>query len=181
MGQDVSRQECEQVKHNYRLESDELDAWVRVFKRYAGRGQMDLRGFLRAFSGTGERQENLEQLFRVFDWDGSGEISFNEFMFAVLVNSRVPTRIKIKYAFEMIDKDNSGFVELPELMDLVYNVSATKSMLLFDDEAGFDRRVVEETFRRMDTDGDGCISFCEFVQNVERHGAWILRLFDIRQ
>ncbi|PAA60700.1 hypothetical protein BOX15_Mlig007184g3 [Macrostomum lignano] len=183
MGQGLGRKECEEVQRNYRLDEDELDAWVRVFQRYCRRrrnNEMDFDGFCKAFAESGESRTNLQKIFAVFDWDKNGVISFNEFMFAVLVNSRVSSRVKLKFAFDMIDRDGNGEIDERELMDLVFRISSTKSMLMFDDETPISEELVHDTFRNMDTNGDGSISLDEFLEQVGRHGEWILKLLEIR-
>ena len=62
--------------------------------------------------------------------------------------------LRLKQAFEALDTDNSGFLDVEELR------MGLKDVLGFDAETA-------EVFLSLDTDGDNQISFEEFQQGVE--------------
>jgi Ca2+-binding EF-hand superfamily protein len=60
-------------------------------------------------------EEILQEIFSDFDYDGSGFISYDEFMVKLLGNMNKRREAVVRAAFNKIDLDKSGVVELNEL------------------------------------------------------------------
>uniref|UniRef100_A0A8R1EL49 EF-hand domain-containing protein n=1 Tax=Caenorhabditis japonica TaxID=281687 RepID=A0A8R1EL49_CAEJA len=64
---------------------------------------------------------------------------------------------QLREQFDMFDKDKDGYIEKMEMISIVRELSL---------QASFPRQVVEQLFTEADIDGDGKISFEEFVLAV---------------
>lgn len=83
-------------------------------------GQLDRKEFVRLYSEIRpEAPEYLDEIsefvFRVFDVDKSGSISFHEFLVAYALTSRGDLNRKLEYAFILYDTDNNGYLDRNEL------------------------------------------------------------------
>ena len=54
-------------------------------------------------------------MFEAVDIDGSGTIDYTEFCMAAMNERDLTTQVKLKAAFTMFDKDNSGSITKKEL------------------------------------------------------------------
>jgi calmodulin len=96
---------------------------------------------------------NEDVLFSDYDIDGSGFIDFAEFL--MTVSKRIKNLIPIEElneAFTVFDKNGSGQVNFSELKHVLMNMGEKLS-----------ETEVDEMIREADTDGDGSISFDEFL------------------
>ena len=94
------------------------------------------------------------------DEDGSGEIEFPEFLSLMqkkLAQAESPD--EMKEAFRIFDRDGSGTVTASELKYVMNNLGES-----------VDEAMVEEMIREADADGDGELSFSDFLQYVQRKG-----------
>ena len=82
-----------------------------------GNKVIDLNEFSKGIKNAGLEvpQEVLEELFASFDYDGSGAISYDEFMVKILGEMNERRIAVVKAAFNKIDLDKSGVVELSEI------------------------------------------------------------------
>lgn len=92
----------------------------------------------------------VDRIFKLVDVDNSGEIDFSEFVTATVNRGELLQIDKLKAAFEMYDKDNSGSISTDEI----------KSVL------GVGKDISEEVWQQIvkevDANGDGEVSFEEF-------------------
>ena len=82
-----------------------------------GNKVIDLSEFTKAIKGSGLKipDEAIEELFISFDYDNSGAISYDEFMVRILGEMNERRIAVVKAAFDRIDLDKSGVVELNEV------------------------------------------------------------------
>ena len=64
--------------------------------------------------------EEGKKLFRIFDVNGDGSISYDEFLRMVIGEMNHPRKNLVKRAFDKIDRNRNGIVELDDLKG-VYN------------------------------------------------------------
>ncbi|OWF46892.1 calcium and integrin-binding family member 2-like [Mizuhopecten yessoensis] len=123
-----------------------------------------------------ELKENpfRHRLCQVFSEDGSGDMSFDDFldMFSVL-SEAAPRDIKTVYAFKMYDFDCDHFINRSDLEKTL--VCLTKEELSQDEKSFVVDKVLEET----DLDDDGMLSYIEFEQVISRSPDF-LNTFHIR-
>ena len=98
--------------------------------------------------------ELIRQLMKA-DLDNSGEISYTEFLAATLSEEIYMREDYFDAAFKMLDKDNSGKIDLSEVLNIIG--PGTKN-----------ERLVAEAIREVDDNGDGEISYQEFMLMMAR-------------
>ena len=64
--------------------------------------------------------QEAQKLFRIFDVNGDGNISYDEFLRMVIGEMNQPRRNLVKRAFDKIDRNRNGIVEIDDLKG-VYN------------------------------------------------------------
>jgi len=57
----------------------------------------------------------VNQIFNKADTDGSGEIEYSEFVAATLNERDLLSQDRLKAAFKMFDKDDSGSISVDEI------------------------------------------------------------------
>ena len=92
----------------------------------------------------------LRDLIKEVDLDRSGSIDFEEFK-ALMIAREGDRRSRLKLAFSVFDKDNSGRITAEEMHGVMSQFELTDSEL-------------EEMIKEVDRDGDGSIDFEEFCQ-----------------
>jgi len=108
-----------------------------------GNGTLDpdevLVGYEQHF-GIPVTKEQVEEMFKAVDIDQSRSIDFNEFVMATLNESEMVTNEKLKAAFKLFDKDNSGTIspeEIKEVLGIDESNSGTIDKLIAEiDENG---------------------------------------------
>mmetsp|Transcript_26345 Transcript_26345/g.49424 ORF Transcript_26345/g.49424 Transcript_26345/m.49424 type:complete len:247 (-) Transcript_26345:169-909(-) len=103
----------------------------------------------------------LEQIFRVFDTDHDGSISFSEFISCLSTfSSKGTPEEKLRLSFQIYDADGDNFIDKGELRGLVTSTMREHDVVFSSDSIA---RIVDETFAeiRPANPSDG-ISFEEY-------------------
>ncbi|GBM78740.1 Calcium and integrin-binding family member 3 [Araneus ventricosus] len=112
-----------------------------------------------------ELKENpfRQRICKVFSNDGSGNLTFDDFldMFSVF-SEQAPRNVKQVYAFKIYDYDGDQFIG-PK--DLEQAVTALTRAELNEEEVGI---VVEKVLDEGDLDDDGKLSFMEFEAVISK-------------
>uniref|UniRef100_A0A7E4V9F7 Calmodulin n=1 Tax=Panagrellus redivivus TaxID=6233 RepID=A0A7E4V9F7_PANRE len=102
----------------------------------------------------------LRVLMSQGDLDKNGVITFDEFVHLMSTQDTLPTKYTkeqlVEY-FRLFDRDNDGFIERSEMVDIVRELRLGRF---------FPTSVIEQLFKEADVDGDGKISFQEFTTAV---------------
>ncbi|KAI9175620.1 Calcineurin subunit B [Blastocladiella emersonii ATCC 22665] len=102
------------------------------------------------------------RLVSIFDEDGGGDVDFSEFLNGLSVFSgRGNKESKMRFAFKVYDMDRDGYISNGELF-LVLKMMVGNN--LKDHQL---QQIVDKTIMEADLDGDGRISFDEFMNMVE--------------
>ena len=82
-----------------------------------GNKTLDFGEFCKGMKNAGLNipEDVLQELFNDFDYDGSGMISYDEFMVKILGNLNSRREAVVRAAFNKLDLDKSGVVELNEV------------------------------------------------------------------
>jgi len=123
-------------------------------------------------SGSIDREEFLQipqiannplasRLIAIFDEDGGGTVDFQEFVGGLSAfSSRGGREEKLRFAFKVYDMDRDGFISNGELF-LVLKMMVGNNL-----KDGQLQQIVDKTIMEADKDGDGKLSFEEFVNMV---------------
>ena len=88
-------------------------------------------------------EEQVDEMFKKIDLDGNGTIDYTEFVMATINEKSYLTEQRLKMAFQMIDKDQSGSLS-PEKIN---------EFLCFD--KSIDPKEVANMIAEADQNGDG--------------------------
>lgn len=81
------------------------------------RGTVNYPDFLVAMQR--EDSESSQRLFDLCDKDGTGEIDLREFILGLSQLTDATREDRVKFAFKLYDKDNSGYIDCNELTSIV--------------------------------------------------------------
>jgi len=147
------------------LSKAEKDNLAKVFKAFDknGDGKLSIQevkeGYLEHY-GRVMSDEEVENMFNAVDTDRSGFIDYSEFVVAAMNERQLTTNDKLQAAFKMFDKDNSGIISADEI----------KEVLQFGGSSSLSAAAVEVIIKQVDENGDGEISFEEFVAMMKNLG-----------
>jgi serine/threonine-protein phosphatase 2B regulatory subunit len=97
-----------------------------------------------------------EKAFRLYDYDKTGQIDAREFLIALSNYSGASKEDKLKFAFMTFDEDGNGVITKAELLKIL----KSNHMASHDAEVA---RKADTIMAQADKDGDGVITFDEFV------------------
>ncbi|CAB3399535.1 unnamed protein product [Caenorhabditis bovis] len=124
-------------------------------------GHITIDELEKAMRKCGQTPSKLELRLIMYhgDNDQNGVITFDEFAHLMNGTSSMSqyTYSQLREQFDMFDKDKDGFIEKMEMISIVRELSL---------QASFPSKVIEQLFNEADIDGDGKISFEEFVLAV---------------
>jgi len=103
-----------------------------------------------------EPTQFAHRCFAIINQDGTGRISFKEFVIGLWNVCSFDEFGLLRFAFQMFDSDSSGFIEIDEIEELVKSVQGNNY------EKGI-MRFVRSILRDCDKNGDGKISMRELV------------------
>jgi serine/threonine-protein phosphatase 2B regulatory subunit len=129
-------------------------------------GLIDVSEFKTA---VGLRSDGFSQrIFAAFDLDGSHEIDFEEFVLGLhALSPRATPREKARFCFSVFDIDGNGVIDRSELEKvMMYSLSENTSVRLTEQQL---KNIIDRTYRRVDMNGDGVISFEEFQSEAEKN------------
>lgn len=95
-------------------------------------------------------------MFNEVDTDRSGYIDYSEFVVAAINQKTLTSNDRLQAAFKMFDKDNSGIISKDEI----------KEVLSFGGTQELDSSALDTIIQQVDENGDGEISFLEFVAMI---------------
>lgn len=107
----------------------EIQEWYKLFTKENPGGKLDKEQFKRLYSKVfpqGNAAAFAEHTFRTYDRDSDGTLNFKEFMVSTSVKTRGTLEERIKWAFEMYDVDNNGYIERDEMLEIVKAIYAIK-------------------------------------------------------
>lgn len=108
-------------------------------------------------NGLASAEHDADRIMRQVDIDGSGDISYSEFVLATINLEQLLSTERIEAAFNAFDHDGNGYISKEELKK-VFGLRRGRSI-----ESELEAVVVES-----DTNGDGRIDKAEFVRMMTR-------------
>jgi len=103
--------------------------------------------------------EDLLQVLKEADTDGSGFVDYTEFIAATLDSQVYLKEEYLKAAFNMFDKDGSGKIDNDEVLQLLQG-DELKSLA--------SKQAISQALKEIDGNGDGEIDFEEFKEMMKK-------------
>jgi Ca2+-binding EF-hand superfamily protein len=117
----------------------------------------------KAFYPQGKADKFCNHVFKVFDFDNSGQIDFTEFLIAISVTAQGDAKKKLSMAFRMYDMDKNGRVdkkEMEKIIEAIYDLLGEEHRK--GENAPSER--VKTIMLKLDTDQNGYLCEDEFVE-----------------
>ncbi|XP_026162115.1 guanylyl cyclase-activating protein 1 [Mastacembelus armatus] len=102
-------------------------------------------------------------MFKTFDLNNDGFIDFMEYMAALSLVLKGEVQQKLRWYFKLYDIDRSGCIDREELLMMIKSVRAINGLPSEMSAEDFANMV----FEKIDLNGDGELSFKEFVEGVQ--------------
>lgn len=116
-------------------------------------GQIDLEEFVAALMELSNlSKDECVKMFRIMDTDGAGSLEFSELAAAMVSSDLVGNRHVLHSCFSMLDVNKSGCIELEDFQEVFGEHFAGVS--------------TEDILFQADRDGDGVVTFHEFLQHM---------------
>ncbi|XP_064545783.1 calmodulin-beta-like [Drosophila montana] len=140
------------------MTADQMKEFQRAFKMLDRDGEgniqaRDLGAFMRDL-GKMPTDSELQSMVNQVDTDGNGTIDFEEFASAMMARMKqVPDDDDLREAFNVYDKEGTGIVGPDQLRSVMI---ALRLKPTFEE--------IDELIQEGDEDGDGFLSYEEFVR-----------------
>ena len=156
-----------------------MKQWYHDFIKQCPNGSMGMNDFVVVYWARQNKFSNFSEaddpylihlctryVFKKFDTNGDNRLDFEEYATGLSTIRKMRKEDKLKWVFDMIDADKSGFLTHNELMELFvslqyYDGSETKILEICEMEA-------ERMISMMDLNDDDHISFEEFKETALR-------------
>ena len=122
-GASLPKEEMDDLVSSTHYKKRELKRWYAKFITDFPSGRLNHDEFIQVFGKIYQSSEKAEQLakhiFRSFDADHDGRISFKELMCTMSVTSRGTAREKLEWAFKVYDVNDDGQITIDEIREIV--------------------------------------------------------------
>ena len=134
----------------------------------SGKGQLDQQIFIeKLIELYGENDGKVlgESIFANLDLDGSGKISYDEFLSAMINSKKVVTDERLEKAFKIFDKDNSGKLSVDEIISVFGGNKESWKKVISEIDLNKDGEVDFNEFKLMMTNIDKNVGISNNIKN----------------
>lgn len=170
---DIGEADYQYLTSQTGLSKSEIKEIFDLFMRNNPNAQLDKNEFIKLYSSLRpENPENLDEIsafiFRAFDTDHNGYITFNEFMLGFALTSRGDIKKKLEYAFMLYDADQNGYLDNNEIKEVIIGML---DLLGADKNTHNPQELANEVMRQLDSSNDGKVSKDEFINGLMKNFA----------
>eukprot|EP00992_Anisonema_acinus_P015296 TRINITY_DN9692_c0_g1_i4.p1 TRINITY_DN9692_c0_g1~~TRINITY_DN9692_c0_g1_i4.p1 ORF type:complete len:189 (+),score=56.80 TRINITY_DN9692_c0_g1_i4:75-641(+) len=177
MGKNISKEQMQEFRETIKGKFDEKEIkhMYKMFHKAAPSGKMGKKEFKKyieelAIFKKVDHQESYDQLFRGYDRDHDGTITFKEYL-QYHLGIVFSTEELFDIVFSMYDADNNGYIGREELVEVVTN--STRWMGDCDVESKDVQDLIQAEVDKIvgfcDVNKDGQISKEELIAAAEKH------------
>ncbi|OCF75769.1 calcium-binding protein NCS-1 [Kwoniella mangroviensis CBS 8886] len=168
----LSADDLADLQKNTYFDKKELQQWYKGFLKDCPSGQLNKEEFkkiYKQFFPFGDPSQFADYVFNVFDEDKSGTIEFKEFICALSVTSRGRLDEKLKWAFQLYDINQDGFITYDEMLQIVRSIyKMTGQMVQLPEDEDTPEKRVDKIFRNMDLNKDAKLTYEEFKEGSKQ-------------
>ncbi|CAK6955543.1 guanylyl cyclase-activating protein 1-like [Scomber scombrus] len=148
------------------LQSCESHQWYRKFMTECPSGLLTFYEFKKFFGLKNLSEMSnayVTTMFRTFDMNDDGFIDFMEYVAALSLVLKGGVQKKLRWYFKLYDIDGSGCIDREELLQIIKSIRAINGVPHEMSAEDFANMV----FDRIDINGDGELSYEEFMEGVQ--------------
>jgi Ca2+-binding EF-hand superfamily protein len=125
----------------YKSTDDEIGFLRKIFKQFdiTHDGEVEMHEFKKALDVYHYTDEELERMFMGMDIDGTGKVHYSEFLAATIEAHGSISEERIAEAFDRLDSDDSGYITVENLEDILGDEISKDFVHAIIDEADIDR------------------------------------------
>ena len=114
--------------------------------------------------GLGDQADDVaDSMFKVFDIDDSGTMDFTKYMLAINSTGLNSTEDKLKWIFDVFDKDGGGSISSEKIDVLLQGLFEMSGQEFEENDLV---NVTKDIMEAIDADGDGEVTKDEFIENA---------------
>lgn len=171
----LSREDLRFYEKYTEINSDEIQKVHKYFLKMSPEGKMTKPQFMKIykkfFPYEKEPRDNCEHVFRTFDTDANGHISFNEFLFSMNVLSSGSPKQKLSLLFHMYDVNGDGIISVNELIIIVesiFKLLTTNISPIARHYMDSPAQRAKKVFEKLDCNNDKKITMSEFCAGCSK-------------
>ena len=151
------------------MEREKVDQHCEEFLKTHPKGKMNRSEFNKFSkialknSSKVDMKEMADHIFRMYDTDQDGYVTFIEFMVVYNLMNNGNAEDNLKQIFRIFDVNNDGIISHEEIGVLVKSIA-----LMIENHDGVDKskECSKKAFEEMDKDNDGKVTIDEFVSAI---------------
>ena len=153
------------VQEKTGLSEKEVKNQFEEFMKICPNGSMTKKKFIElSRAALGDQADFLsDSLFRVFDEDNSGTMDFTEYMLAINATSLESPEDKLKWMFDVFDKDGGGTISPQEIRAMLQGLFEMSGQEFDEEDLDIASKGIMDV---IDVDGDGEVTKKEFIANA---------------
>jgi len=177
----LTAQEISDMRNLTHLSQDEILAFHKEFLKEYPKGKLtkeDLKKLYKKTYPSGDPEDAVNELFRVYDVDKNGTVDFREFLAGLGLMAHGDEDAKLRIAFDIYDADKSGAISNDEMHALVQAIYKATAYGKYDPKVA--ETVGEIMFDQLDKNRDNRVTLQEFISGAKKDPS-IIRLINSTQ